>query len=222
LAGNQATPLPNNSTIAHSPAQNYILGQLENTVSDIESKLTDVADQAVQIRELELLMAEIEASVDLLDEDDVKDFDPDEIFQLYENRRAAVSHDLAQIGFKDWDSFVRQCQIYALEQGLDPLAPYEALLTEADLKKLQDESYDAQYAWDELDYIFVGASGVLAALTDFLLVRIPATINSGEYSGQIGSPLTAWLKQYDTTKANDWLAQWARHLDSVFQLDRLT
>ena len=215
MAGNQATPLPNNSTIAHSPAQNYILGQLENTVSDIESKLTDVADQAVQIRELELLMAEIEASVDLLDEDDVKDFDPDEIFQLYENRRAAVSHDLAQIGFKDWDSFVRQCQIYALEQGLDPLAPYEALLTEADLKKLQDESYDAQYAWDELDYIFVGASGVLAALTDFLLVRIPATINSGEYSGQIGSPLTAWLKQYDTTKANDWFAQWARHLEKT-------
>src|SRR5919199_1568203 len=120
-------------------AQNYILGRLENTVSDIESKLTDVADQAAQIQELELLMAEIEASVDLLDEDDVEDFDSDEIFQLYENRRAAVSHDLAQIGFKDWDSFVRQCQNYALEQGLDPLAPYEALLTEADLKKLQDE-----------------------------------------------------------------------------------
>jgi hypothetical protein len=89
------------------------------------------------------------------------------------------------------------------------------LLTDADLKRLRDESYDAQLAWDKWDYIFVGASGVLASLTDFLLVRIPQTLRTGEYAGQEGSPLTAWLKQYNTTKSNDWFAQWAQHLSDT-------
>ena len=196
-------------------AQNHILRQLDVAVSDVEAKLADVAAQTQQLRELELIMAELEASVESLDEDDLSDFDPDEIPRLYERRRAVVANNLVKIGFKDWDSFVKKSQIYALQQRLDPLAPYEALLTDTDLKRLRDESYDAQFAWDEWDYIFVGASGVLASLTDFLLVRIPQSLVTGEYAGQEGSPLTAWLKQYDTTKANDWFAQWAQHLSDT-------
>ncbi|MFB2969046.1 hypothetical protein ACE1CD_08740 [Aerosakkonema sp. BLCC-F183] len=196
-------------------AQHHILHKLDVTVTDIEEKLADVSQQSQDIQELEKMMAELEASIDFLDADDFSDFNADEILQLYDRRRAAVNRELVKIGFKDWDSFVRQCQIYALQQQLDPLAPYEAFLTEADLKKLQNESYDAQYAWDKWDYIFVGASGVLAALTDFMLVKIPATMTSGEYSGQIGSPLTAWLKQYNIKKADDWFAQWARYLEEV-------
>lgn len=195
--------------------QNHILRQLDAAVSDVEAKLADVAAQTLQLRELELIMVELEASVEMLNEDDLSNFDPDEIPRLYERRRAAVANNLVKIGFKDWDSFVKKCQIHALQQGLDPLAPYEALLTDTDLKRLRDESYDTQFAWDEWDYIFVGASGVLASLTDFLLVRIPQTMNAGEYVGQEGSPLTAWLKQYNTTKSDDWFAQWARHLSNT-------
>jgi hypothetical protein len=195
--------------------QNHLLRKLETTVSDLEVKFADVSSQTEQIRELEKMMAEIETSVDFLEEDDLSDFQPDRVLQLYNNRHLAVSHDLVKIGYKDWDSFVRKCQIYALQQQLDPLAPYEALLTDADLKRLHDESYNAQFVWDKSDYIFVGASGILAAITDFLLVRIPATINTGEYSGQIGSPITEWLKQYNTNKGNDWFAKWAQHLSET-------
>lgn len=196
-------------------AQNHILRQLDAVVSDAEEKLADVSEQTEQIRELEQLMAELEESADWLEGDDFSDFNPDEILQLYERRRSAVSRELVKIGFKDWDSFVRQCQIYTLQQRLDPLAPYEAMLTDADLKKLENESYDAQLQWDKWDYMFVGASGVLAALTDHLLVKIPKTINAGEYAGQEGSPITAWLKNYNIANSNDWFAQLARYLEEV-------
>ena len=148
-------------------------------------------------------MDELEASQGWIAEEDFGDFDPNQISSLYENRQQSVFQELTQIGFRDWDSFVRQCQTYVLYQGVDPLAPYEAFLTEADLKTLQAESYDAQYKWDKWDYIFVGATGVLASLTDYLLVQIPTTLTTGEYAGQAGSPLTKWLKSYDTTKSND-------------------
>lgn len=195
--------------------QHHILHKLDLTITDIEVKLADVSQQAQDIQELEKMMAELEASIDFLDADDFNDFDADDILQLYDRRRNAVDRELVKIGFKDWDSFVKQCQIYALQQQLDPLAPYETFLTDADLQKLQNESYDAQYAWDKWDYIFVGASGVLAALTDLMLVRIPATMTSGEYSGQIGSPLTEWLKQYNINKSDDWFARWAKYLEQV-------
>jgi hypothetical protein len=83
------------------------------------------------------------------------------------------------------------------------------------LKTLQAESYDAQYKWDKWDYIFVGASGILASLTDYLLVKIPTTLTTGEYAGQAGSPITEWLKSYDTTKSDDWFAQWAKNLSEI-------
>lgn len=197
--------------------QNHILHQLDTAVSDAEEKLADVSEQTKQIRELEQLMAELEESEDWLEGDDFGDFNPDEILQLYERRRSTVSQELVKIGFKDWDSFVRQCQIYTLQQRLEPLAPYEAMLTKADLKKLENESYDAQLQWDKWDYMFVGASGVLAALTDHLLVKIPKTINGGEYAGQEGSPITAWLKNYNIAKSNDWFAQLARYFEEVCQ-----
>ncbi|MBD2041303.1 hypothetical protein [Microcoleus sp. FACHB-672] len=203
--------------------QNRILQQLKAVVSDVEIKLADVSNQAQQIQELEKIMAELEASVEFLDEDDLSDFNPNEILRLYEDRRAAISQDLIKIGFKDWESFVKQCQISSLQYECNKeagfqnisLAPYEALLTEQDFKKLRAESYQAQYAWDKWDYIFVGASGVLASLTDCLLVKIPATINTEEYSGQIGSPITAWVKQYDIKKSDDWFAHWARSLEKT-------
>lgn len=206
-------------------AQNHTLNQLkaattevDEVISEAESKFSAVGDLSLQLQELDSLMSELEDSLDWLEEQDFGDFDPEAIQNLYENRQSTIFRELTKIGFKDWDSFVRQCRTYALYQGIDPLAPYEAFLTEADLQQLQNESYDSQYTWDEWDYIFVGASGVLASLSDFLLVRIPQTMTSGEYAGQEGSPITAWLKQYDTRKESgqtDWLSRWAQYLSDT-------
>lgn len=203
-------------------AQNRLLQEIELAVSEIDASLTKSAQELSsvdetthQLRELEALMDELEADQEWIEEEDFGDFDPDQILSLYENRQQSVFRELTKIGFKDWDGFVRQCQTYVLSQGGDPLAPYEAFLTEADLKTLQAESYDAQYKWDKWDYIFVGAAGILASLTDYLLVKIPTTLTTGEYAGQVGSPLTSWLKSYDTTKSNDWFAQWAENLSEI-------
>lgn len=203
-------------------AQNHILRQLKSATSEIDFKLTEVEQKLSnvdvmtdQLRELASLMDELEASQEWIESEDFADFDPDQILRLYESRQRSVVRELTQIGFRDWNSFVRQCQAHTLLQGIDPLAPYEAFLTEADLKTLQAESYHAQYQWDKWDYMFVGASGILASLTDYLLVKIPTTLTIGEYSGQEGSPITEWLKRYDTNKSNDWFAQWTEYLSKT-------
>lgn len=196
-------------------AQNLLLRQIDNALSELEEKFSDVDEQTRQLQELEKMMAEIEVSIDYLEADDFEDFDADQIIQLYENCQKSVSQELIKIGYKDWNSFVRQCQIYTLERGIDPLTPYESLLTKADLQQLRSESYESQYQWDQFDYMAVGTSGVLASLTDYFLVAIPKTINSGEYAGQLGSPLTAWLKQYNINQSDDWFAQWAKVLEKT-------
>jgi hypothetical protein len=203
-------------------AQNRVLQELKLAVSELDTsfaessrKLSSVSKTTHQLGQLEALIDELEADQNWIEKEDFGDFDPNQILSLYENRQKSIFQELTKIGFKDWDSFVRQCQCYVLSQGPDPLAPYEAFLTEADLKTLQAESYDAQYKWDKWDYIFVGASGVLASLTDFLLVKIPQTLTTGEYAGQVGSPITEWIKKYDTTKSNDWFSQWAEHLSKT-------
>lgn len=202
-------------------AQNFVLQKLQLAVSEIDGSLTkssqelsSVGDITHQLRELEALMDELEADQSWIEEEDFGDFDPNQILSLYEHHQRSVFQELTKIGFKDWDSFVRQCQTYVLSQGCDPLASYEVFLTEADFKELelQDKAYSAQYQWDQWDYTFVGASGVLASLTDYLLVKIPTTLTTGEYAGQVGSSLTEWLKSYDTTKSNDWFAQWVKTL----------
>ena len=203
-------------------AQNRVLRELELAVSEIDDSLTasaqnlsSVSETTHQLRELEALMKELEADQDWIEEEDFGDFDSNQILSLYENRQQSIFQELTKLGFKDWDSFVRQCQTHVLFRGGDPLAPYEAFLTEANLKTLQAESYGAQYKWDKWDYIFVGASGILASLTDYLLVKTPTSLTTGEYAGQAGSPISEWLKSYDTTKSNDWFAQWAEHLSET-------
>lgn len=206
-------------------AQNRVLQELKLAVSELDASLAEsiqkfsgASETTKQLRELEALMNELEAEQDWIEEEDFGAFDPNQILSLYRNRQQSVFQELTRIGFKDWDSFVRQCQTYVLSQGADPLAPYEALLTEADLKTLQMESYDAQYQWDKWDYVFVGASGVLAWLTDVLLVQIPKkpnVIGNDKWFDQLN--LTARLKSFDTTdKAGqvDWFSQWARELEA--------
>lgn len=193
----------------------HLLHQMQTTTTALA---TETAAQRQDIAELQRLLDTLEQSADLLTADDLADFDPHELSRLYATRQAAVAHDQCYIQATDWPRFVHACQIQALQAGLDPLAPYETLLTDADLQRLRTESRLTTWHWDRWDYLFVGASGVLAALTDYLLVGIPTTLTNGAYAGQIGSPLTAWLKQYDTRTADDWVAHWVRTLEQQCQV----
>ncbi len=111
----------------------------------------------------------------------------------------------------------RRTRTFALTHGLDPLAPFDVFLEEEDIERLRTESYENSLRWDEWDHFFVYGSGMLAALTDFLLVRIPKTMTSGQYAGQEGSPLTDWFKQYDTRPGHSEgrFADWARKLEET-------
>lgn len=181
-------------------AQRDFTRRLEKAVGDVEAAFETNAGTRSAIDEAERLLAELEADADLLQPGDLEGFDPEGIFRIYEERRAAVGADLVRLEYRDWDEFVRQCRTHAFQVGLDPLEPYEALLTEEDLERLRTESYEAQYRWDKLDYFFVGISGALAAAVDFCLVKIPKSLNTGEYAGQEGSPLTEWMQRLDSRK----------------------
>jgi hypothetical protein len=198
-------------------AQHHLLGRLRRATDRVAQVFSTEAQRRRDLAELEQLVQAMEANAAGLSPGDLDGLLEDAIRYDAEARRQAVSRDLARIGFTDWASFVQQCEAYDRQQGLDPLLPYEALLTEDDLAQLRAEAYEAQYRWDRWDYLFVGASGVLAALTDYFLVRIPKTLRTGVYAGQEGSPLTAWLTQYDTRAQagrTNWFAAWARSLEN--------
>lgn len=189
-------------------AQHSLLRRLGARLDEVEVEFADLGAQKEALADLGRLMDELERDAELVLAEDLEDFSPETIERLYLKRQRAVDSDLARIGFQDWPSFVKACQVHCLEKGANPLAPYEHLLTEADLARLRDESYGAQYRWDRLDYIFVGAAGVLAVLTDFLLVRLPKTmLPFSEYSGQSGSPVTAWLRGL-TDREKGGFRQW--------------
>lgn len=197
--------------------QSELLRQIERTAEGIERDFSESRVAPGEVGRIEDILAELEAGAEFLDAEDLADFDPGEIPQIYERRRAEVSSELTRIGYHNWDDFVRRTRVFAMSEGLDPLAPFDTMLTKEDFKRLKSESYEASLSWDRLDYLFVFTSGVLAALTDFLLVRIPKTMGPGEYTSQKGSLLTEWLKTYNTEDKNTegWFADWARELSET-------
>lgn len=199
-------------------AQHDLLRRIRTAADAAAVQLTQAEKQTEQVTELECLMASIEGDADLLDADDLADFGIEAIGQIYQRRAQATAEELRGLGYSDWPSFVRSCRSYTAQHGIDPLLPYESFLTSDDVAKLREESYEAKYKWDNWDYIAVGVCGVLAALTDLFLVRIPRSlIYEGKYH-QEGSRLTEWLKRYDTRGnakeyQNDWFARWARECE---------
>lgn len=197
-------------------AQSSLLAQLRTRVADLQDRFADVETQRDELADLLRQAEELNRDAEFLQPEDLDDLSPAGIDRLYLERQAAVQSALRGIDFRDWPSFVSACELRCLEDGRDPLAPYEALLTEADLARLRDESYGAPYRWDRLDYVFVGAAGVLAALTDFLVVRIPKTLTTGLYAGQEGSPVTSWLRGLTDGEQGGfrkWLADAASRLE---------
>jgi hypothetical protein len=194
-------------------AQHHLVNRIGKELDNAERALNNARSHGEQIAELQRMFDEIEKDSVLLEEDDFGDFDPDSALGIHNSRNEAINQSLRGIEFRDWSSFVLQCQAYNFEHGLDSLLPYESLLTDADYQRLQAESYEAQYRWDQWDYVFVGGAAVLAALTDFFLVRIPRSMRNERKHPQQGSALTEWLQKYDIHDRNDFLARWCRSLE---------
>ncbi|RRR74021.1 MAG: hypothetical protein EI684_07930 [Candidatus Viridilinea halotolerans] len=191
-------------TVLH--AQDRLLKQIVCDLDRAEQMLHSADDLSVPLHDLEQLLATLEADAEagVLTADDIADFDPDAIPRLYAARYAALERTITQRRRHDWPALVRSSQAYLLANGVDPLTAYDALLTPADLQRLRNEAYDAQLRWDAWDYTLVGVSGLLAALTDVLLVGTPQT-----------SPLTMWIKRYNSNTADDWFGRWARSLEKT-------
>ncbi|MBA2693794.1 MAG: hypothetical protein H0U65_15090 [Rubrobacter sp.] len=195
--------------------QSELLKRIGRTTEEVERDFEQNRVRPSEIHDLEAILDELEAGSEFLRAEDLDSFDPDDIHRLYARKRAEVSSELTRINYRDWDDFVKQSRAFAVGEGLDPLAPFDTMLDEEDFERIKNESYEASLRWDRLDYLFVFASGILAALSDLLLVRIPKTMGPGEYTGQKGSPLTEWLKRYDTSQkdTDDWFANWVRKLE---------
>ena len=52
-------------------AQNHLLQRLSDSISEIESKFVDVSQQSSQLQALEQMMAELENSIDFLEDEDL-------------------------------------------------------------------------------------------------------------------------------------------------------
>ncbi|MBP1468422.1 hypothetical protein EYB53_022105 [Candidatus Chloroploca sp. M-50] len=179
--------------------QHHLIQTLTADLDGLDHALADGVDQTHAIADLARRLQGITDDVAWLEADDLTGFDPDAILRLAAERASKVDQARVRLGTHPWPAYVRHCQASLLTHAVDPLSPYEALLTLSDMQRLRDEAYEAQVRWDNWDYILVGVSGMLAALTDVLLVGTPQT-----------SPLTVWLKRYHGATADDWFGRWTR------------
>ncbi|MCD4702094.1 MAG: hypothetical protein K8S24_09600, partial [Candidatus Aegiribacteria sp.] len=153
---------------------------------------TAYSDAVIELVEI---VDEIEDQVNLLElEDlDIAGLGEKELVSIFRRRERLYEEEITAFQYTTWPAFVRNSIAYCAQNDVDELLPWNAFLTETDFKKMKSESYSAQYKWDKWDYIFVGLAGILGALTDIFLVRIPKTMTAGQYFGQKGSPITEKL-----------------------------
>lgn len=127
--------------------------------------------------------------------------------------------ELETLPFTTWEAYTAAVNRYIADHQIDlSLDPVAQMLTPGQYVAIE-QAFQRQfqtYTWDKWDYIFTGAAGILAAVTDFLLVKIPrsfAATSPSAWRGQTGSPITAWLKTYNSGTGEDWFASWTRELE---------
>jgi len=201
--------------------QRDLLQRIGHVFNDVEQSFESNDETANQIAELEKLMDEVEQNVGGLRARDLDDYDPQEVRDIYSRNYSSIQRDIEHLDVQNWDRFVRQTRSYVISHGVDPFAPYDVILTDADRQRLREESYGAQHRWEWSDYLFVGLAGVLASLVDYFLVVIPQDMNKthlgvrSKYYGQQGSPITKWMQSYDTHKADDAVARFTNWLGEL-------
>ncbi len=200
-------------------AQRGIVSQIDSSIEGLGVRIESAERQAREIDGLSGLLDEIEKDAGLLSSSDLGGWEEDDarLQAICDERRGGFEAHVATLEYHNWQQFVRDSQIYCLSHGMEPLLPWEAVLSYDDFEQLKAESYESQYRWDKWDYIFVGAAGALAALTDYLLVRIPKEITYRNRFPQAGSPITAFLKENVNSEpgSNNWFARWAQGLEKT-------
>jgi hypothetical protein len=195
-------------------AQKSIISNIDNSLENVSQSLGKNVAHSKEILELEKLLENIETNASFLQDSDLDSWNQEQLEYFYKEKEQKIASEIVSLNFDNWAQFVRDSHAYCLSQNLDLLMPWEAMLNEKDIDLLKKENYDNQFLWDKWDYIFVGTAGVLAALTDYLLVKIPKTMT---YGGQLqdGSPITSFLKKsINSEKGNDgWFAKFAQNLE---------
>jgi len=197
-------------------AQRAILETITVTVESLEPSLSLSSRHATDLVELSKLIDELEADPGLLPED--LDGIDEDIRVAVADRSIRYDNEIKSLNFSNWNDFVRQSQVYCLANKADYSLPWESFLSGNDLELLKNEDYGLQYKWDKWDYIFVGAAGVIASLTDYLLVGLPKDINYlGKFPQNDKSKITEFLKsKIDSTKgADSWFADFARACEKI-------
>lgn len=99
----------------------------------------------------------------------------------------------------------REVPLVKHSQEQEPLKALEGLFSPEMAAQMNNESLDESLKWDAFDYAVVGTAGMMAAVTDVLLVGLP--------SGLVTGPVTAWMKQLNTSHGSDWFSRFARELE---------
>lgn len=150
------------------------------------------AGDSKEIEELEALLSQLEQEVDSVD-----GFTDKEIKLLTEPLEIEFVETVHQATSPERDL-------------RDPMEAFQSLFAESVEEQMDRESLREQLRWESFDYLAVGTAGTLASITDFILVGLPAGLRAG--------PITAWMKQYNTTERagrDDWFAVVARYLEQV-------
>lgn len=195
--------------------QNNILKRLDEEIHRINN-LSEVTNaQKKRIEELSYEISLLASDSEYLEPEDFEGFDKEYVKNLFKERKKKADAFLHSIKYRNWKQFVSDCLIYSIERNLDPFASYDSFLNESDIQRIKNESYENKYKWDKYDYIVVGMAGILAALSDYFLVRIPKVVTSGIYTGQLASPITQWLRKTSVSSIheNEFIGAFVRELE---------
>lgn len=202
--------------------QRRLTSQASTRLDDLTQRVERLETSIEQFREernAALLSLEyLEQHLHLLQPSDLDSvgLDEQEVKRLAEHHVIRCQQAETALRFTDWESFVATSIAMCSKDNADALLPWEAMLSDEDLQLLKREETHRSHAWTRTDYVFVGLAGVLAALSDYLLVRIPKTISYGGVL-QAGSPLTAFLKDTinSSSDASTWFTRFAKELEAI-------
>lgn len=189
-------------------AQQAAIAEASSRLSLIENSVLLADSQLDEIQEVVLALDEIEKQIEYLELEDLDEagLNDEQLSQIFKRRQQLYDDSQQTAKYTTWPAFVKDSMAYCAINEIDELLPWNACLKQADFELLKKESYASKYRWDKWDYTFVGLAGVLGALTDMFIVRIPKTMTAGQYIGQKGSPVSeAFRKMKFPDSMQSWL-----------------
>jgi len=121
-----------------------------------------------------------------------------------------------------WDELVIASRQVVASRGIDPDSiSSDDLLTQQELLTIERRfsgGFRLQANLDKYDIAAMAVAGIVAAVVDFLVVRIPKDMTfQGDF--QTGSPLTKWIKSFDVPSDNPLSDYFKASFDKVKDVD---